>query len=83
MVQAAGYGSAPDASIRMVTAPPPRLRRRKFLAASLVVALACMCVAVVSFGFNSSAVESDELLSKCANITRALVADFENEWCFA
>lgn len=66
MVQAAVYGAAHDASVRMAAAAPPRTRRRKIVAASLVVALVCMCVAVVTFGFSSSAVESDELLSKYA-----------------
>jgi hypothetical protein len=68
MVQAAIYGAAQDASVRMAAVPPPRTRRRKVMAASIVVAIVCMCVAVVTFGINSSAVESEELLSKSVDL---------------
>ena len=64
MVQTTGYGAAQFTDIPVTTALPPRTRRRRVLAASLVVAAVCLCVAVVSFGFSSSAVESDALLSK-------------------
>jgi len=66
MVQTTGYGAALFTDIPVTTALPPRTRRRRVLAASLVVAAVCLCVAVVSFGFSSSAVESDALLSKYA-----------------
>ena len=81
MVQAAVYGAAHDASVRMAAAAPPRTRRRKIVAASLVVALVCMCVAVATFGFSSSAVESDELLSKCVDSALTCVFTFGARCC--
>jgi hypothetical protein len=65
MVQAAVYGAAQGASMRMAGAPPPRTRRKKMVAASIVVAVVCMCAAVLTFGFSGSAAESEALLSKC------------------
>jgi len=59
MVEATVYGTS-----RSMTQNHPR--RRRFMAASLLVAAVCLCIAVISFGFSSTAVDSDELLSKYA-----------------
>jgi hypothetical protein len=64
MVQAVGYGAAQSTAIHVAAASPPRTRRKKILALSLLAALLCACVAVASFGFSSAAVDANELLSK-------------------